>query len=166
MRLALNWFLNKCVCVCLHTFSSPVKQPDKPKHPCLYKPVRVSGETWASHSAKATGDPLLDSLPARGTNQPQDPDCFRASLTTRIICLTNASWVRRPWALQQTPFCPPTVCCKQDGDCEPKEVDPAEASQLDESADMEVGSCEEEWGPPEKIHLDTLKLAWPHLNLT
>lgn len=66
---------------------------------------------------------------------------------------------------KQTAFCPPTVWCYQDGGCEPKEVGPAEAGQLDEAADMEVGSCEEEWGTPDRIHLDTTETAWPHLNI-
>lgn len=141
---------------CLHVFSS-VKKPGRPKHPCLYKPVWGPGESELSQGNR---DPLLDSLSARETNHPQDPGCFRASFTTRIICLHSASWVCstswvcRPRVFQQTPFCPLTVCCYEDGVCEPKEVDPAEASQLDEAADMEVGSCEEEWRPLDRIHLE------------
>ena len=42
-----SWILNQCLFSsprCLHTFPSSVKQPDRPKHPCLYKPVRVPGK--------------------------------------------------------------------------------------------------------------------------
>lgn len=99
--------------------------------------------TWASHSTKATGDPLLDSLLARETNQPQNPGCLTANFKTRIICLTHMPVESADLEdSKQTAFCPPPVWCYQDGGCEPKEVGPAEAGQLDEAADMEVGS----WG--------------------
>lgn len=51
---------------------------------CAQAPCR----TPASYSPRATGD-LGHSLPARETNQPQDPGCLRANSKARIICLAH-----------------------------------------------------------------------------
>lgn len=64
-------------CKFLHT-SPPlasVNQPDRPKRPRLSKPVSPGRNAGLLTTAKAAGDPPLDSLSrTRETNQTQDPD--------------------------------------------------------------------------------------------
>lgn len=150
-----------------HFLFSSVKQPDGPKHPCLYKPVRVPGEPELLTLARATGDPLLDSLPARETNQPRDPGCSRARFTTRIICLTHApvgsadlEYSSRLLSAHQLSAATKMVTVSQ------RKWTQQKPASWTKQQDTEVGICEEERGPPDRIHLDTIELAPLHLNIT
>ncbi|KAK5865785.1 hypothetical protein PBY51_020027 [Eleginops maclovinus] len=64
----------------------PVKLPDKPKHPCLHKPVRVPGKLAQPRQQGTLC--LRASLPEKLISL-RIQASFRASFTTRIICLTQ-----------------------------------------------------------------------------
>ena len=153
---------------CLRTFSSPLSnsQTGQSIHACTNQSESPGGPELLA-LARATGDPLLDSLPARETNQPQDPGCSRARFTTRIICLTHApvgsadlEYSSRLLSAHQLSAATKMVTVSQ------RKWTQQKPASWTRRQDMEVGICEEERGPPDRIHLDTIELAPLHLNIT